>query len=141
MQRRIASTVHRSHSKGTLAFRNPSAAVVEPGRQKFVFVAREILEVTRHSRGVVRARVAYPWERKRRMDLREDIELLELLFVELDPLADGFAGVLVEIYRCGDRYVLLETAAATGTQLLRFSSKDKGLVYAAFARVLGDPPR
>ena len=39
----------------------------------------------------------------------EDIELLELLFVELDPLHEGFAGVLIEVYRCGDRYVLLKT--------------------------------
>jgi hypothetical protein len=27
----------------------------------------------------------------------EDIELLELLFVELDPLQEGFAGVLIEV--------------------------------------------
>ncbi len=40
------------------------------------------------------------------MKLEEDIELLESLFVELDPLEDGFAGVLVEIHRCRDRYVL-----------------------------------
>ena len=44
------------------------------------------------------------------MNLREDFELLESLFVELDPLTDGFAGVLLELYRCKDRYVLLETA-------------------------------
>jgi hypothetical protein len=47
--------------------------------------------------------------------------------------------VLVEIYREKDhsgvyRYVLLETACASGNRLLKFSSKDKGLVYAALAR-------
>ncbi len=64
----------------------------------------------------------------------------------MDPLLDGFSGVLVEIYReressGGFRYVLLETASATGNQLLRFSSKDRELVYAAVARELGTPPQ
>jgi hypothetical protein len=50
--------------------------------------------------------------------------------------------VLVEIYRerapSGEfRYVLLETASGTGDQLLRFSSKDGALVYAALAREIG----
>ena len=62
----------------------------------------------------------------------------------MDPLLDGFSGVLVEIYRERDpsggfRYVLLETACVSGNQLLRFSSKDKGLVYAAMVRELGAP--
>jgi hypothetical protein len=67
----------------------------------------------------------------------EDIKLLEVLFVEMDPLEDGFAGMLVEIHCHGDRYVLLETAPTSGNRLLRFSSKDKELVYAALARELG----
>jgi hypothetical protein len=70
------------------------------------------------------------------MNLSEDFELLESLFLELDPLEDGFGGVLLEIHRSGDRYVLLEVAPSSGNQLLRFSSKDRGLVYAAFAREL-----
>ncbi len=61
--------------------------------------------------------------------------------MELDPLTDGFVGVLVEVHCRGDRYVLFETAPATGNRLLRFSSEDKGLVYAALAYELGDPPR
>ena len=73
----------------------------------------------------------------------------ELLFasaVGMDPLLDGFTGVLVEVYRerepsGGFRYVLLETAAATGDRLLRFSSKDRGLIYAALASELGEPSR
>jgi len=69
----------------------------------------------------------------------EYIELLEVLFVEMDPLEEGFSGALVEVHRQGDRYVLLETAPATGNRLLRFSSKDKELVYAAFARKRGRP--
>ena len=73
------------------------------------------------------------------MQIREDFELLESLFVELDPLEDGFVGVLLEIYRYGDRYVLLEVAPATGNRLLKFSSKDRGLVSAVLAGELGGP--
>ncbi len=43
----------------------------------------------------------------------------------------------LEVYCRGDRYVLLEMAPATGNRLLRFSSGDKGLVYAALAGELG----
>ena len=57
------------------------------------------------------------------MKLEEDMEILESLFVELDPLEDGFAGVFVEVYRRGDRYVLLETAPTTGNRLLRAHCK------------------
>jgi hypothetical protein len=45
----------------------------------------------------------------------------------LDPLVDGFGGVLLEIHRRGDEYVLLEMAPTTGECLLRFSSKDREL--------------
>ena len=57
------------------------------------------------------------------MEVKEDFELLESLFVELDPLTDGFAGVLLEVHRREDRYVLLETAPTTGNRLLRFSER------------------
>ena len=69
--------------------------------------------------------------------VREDTELLESLFVELDPLVEGFAGVLLEIHRHGNRYVLQELAPVTGNRLLRFSSKDRELVYAALTHELG----
>jgi hypothetical protein len=39
------------------------------------------------------------------MEPAEDIKLLELLFVDLDPLQEGFAGALVEV----------STTAETGT--------------------------
>ena len=71
------------------------------------------------------------------MQISEDFELLESLFVGLDPLEDGFAGVLLEVHRHGDRYVLLEVAPTTGNRLLRFSSEDGGLVYAVLAGELG----
>ena len=71
--------------------------------------------------------------------------LPEQLFVSavgMDPALDGFSGVLIEIYRQkessgGELYVLLESAAATGNQLLKFSSKDRDLVYAALSQELG----
>lgn len=67
------------------------------------------------------------------MQTREDFELLESLFLELDPLEDGFVGVLLEVYRHEDRYVLLEVAPATGNRLLKFSSKDRELFSAVLA--------
>ncbi len=78
---------------------------------------------------------------RRELKLDNQPEQLFASVVGMDPLLDGFSGVLVEIYREKDpwgrfRYVLLETACASGNQLLRFSSQDKGLVYAALAREL-----
>jgi hypothetical protein len=49
------------------------------------------------------------------MNIGEDFELLESLFVELDPLEDGFGGVLLEVHRQGDRYVLVEVAPLPAT--------------------------
>jgi hypothetical protein len=49
------------------------------------------------------------------MNISEDFELLESLFVELDPLEDGFGGVLLEVHHHGDRYVLLEVAPLPAT--------------------------
>jgi hypothetical protein len=69
------------------------------------------------------------------MNLSEDYELLESLFVELHSLVA--TEILFKVHRQGDRYVLLETASATGNRLHRFSFKDKGLVYATFADELG----
>ena len=75
------------------------------------------------------------------MKLDSQPEQLFASVVGMDPLLDGFSGVLVEVYRERDpsggfRYVLLETACVSGNQLLRFSSKEKGLVYAALAKEL-----
>jgi hypothetical protein len=71
------------------------------------------------------------------MELEEEFELLESLFAELDPLVA--TGVLLEVYRQGDRYVLLEMSPTTGNRLLRFSSKDRELIYAALNKELGGP--
>jgi hypothetical protein len=71
--------------------------------------------------------------------------LPEPLFVSavgMDPALDGFSGVLVEIYRERDpsgglRYVLLETASATGNRLLKFASADLSLVAKVLSREIG----
>ena len=77
------------------------------------------------------------------MKLESLPEQLFVSAVDMDPALDGFSGVLIKIYRQkessgGERYVLLETATATGNQLLRFSSKDRDLVYAALSQELGN---
>lgn len=68
-------------------------------------------------------------------------ELLESYFVELDPVIDGCLGVFVELYRQesfeGDiRFVLTETAAATGNVLLRLNTTSEARARAALAAEL-----
>ena len=62
--------------------------------------------------------------------------------VGMDPVLDGFSGVLIEIYREQDssggvRYVLLETASATGNRVLRFTSRDLSLVARVLVEEIG----
>ena len=66
-------------------------------------------------------------------------EVLESVFVEMDPVLDGFCGVLVELLGVGEGYVLLETAAGTGNSVLRFTSESPELAYALFEAELGSP--
>ena len=66
-------------------------------------------------------------------------EVLESVFVEMDPALHGFRGVLVELLGVGESYVLLETAAGTGNRLLRFTSESPDLAYALFEAELGSP--
>jgi len=66
-------------------------------------------------------------------------ELLESVFVEMDPVLDGFRGVLVELLGVGESYVLVETAVGTGNRLLKFSSESPELAYAVFEAELGSP--
>jgi hypothetical protein len=66
-------------------------------------------------------------------------EVLESVFVEMDPVLHGFGGVLVELLGVGEGYVLLETAVGTGNRLLRFFSESPDLAYALFEAELGSP--
>jgi hypothetical protein len=59
-------------------------------------------------------------------------ELLESAFVEMDPVVDGFVGVLVELMRVGESYVLQETAAGSGNRLLEISLADEQLARIIF---------
>jgi hypothetical protein len=67
----------------------------------------------------------------------EGYELLDSVAVEMDPIADGFGGVLVELVKTGGLYVLTETASVTGNRLLGFSSSSEELVRALFDNELG----
>ena len=66
-------------------------------------------------------------------------EVLESVFVEMDPVLDGFRGVLLELLGVGEGYVLPETAVGTGDRLLKFSSESPDLAYALFEAELGSP--
>jgi hypothetical protein len=66
-------------------------------------------------------------------------EVLESVFVEMDPVLDGFGGVLVELVGIGEGYVLLETAVGSGNRLLRFTSESPDLAHALFETELGSP--
>ena len=59
-------------------------------------------------------------------------EVLESIFVEMDPVLHGFAGVLVELLGVGQRYVLLETAAGSGNRLLEFHTQSPQLARSLF---------
>jgi hypothetical protein len=76
------------------------------------------------------------------MKLESLPEQLFVSAVDMDPALDGFSGVLVEIYREKDpsggfRYVLLETASATGNHLLRFTSADPSVVVRMLLQEIG----
>jgi hypothetical protein len=66
-------------------------------------------------------------------------EVLESVFIEMDPILHGFCGVFVELIGMGESYVLQQTAAGTGNRLLKFSSKRLELVYALFEAELRPP--
>jgi len=76
------------------------------------------------------------------MKLESLPEQLFISAVDMDPALDGFSGVLVEIYREKDpsggfRYVLLETASATGNHLLRFTSAELSVVVRMLLQEIG----
>jgi len=64
-------------------------------------------------------------------------EVLESVFVEMDPLVEGFRGVPVELVGVGEGYVLVETAAGTGNRLLEFHTRNPLLARSLFESELG----
>ena len=67
----------------------------------------------------------------------EDHEILESIFVEMDPTICGFAGVFLDLWRRGEEFVFTETAAGTGNRLLVFSSRERELAYRIWRKELG----
>lgn len=65
-------------------------------------------------------------------------EVLESVAVAMDPVLDGFTGVLVELVFDGELYILSEVALGSGNRLLRFRSEDRRLAYALFEAELTD---
>lgn len=63
-------------------------------------------------------------------------ELLDAYVVELDPVVDGFTGVLVELYALGSGaqgyYEVRQSALASGNRLLLFSTGEEGLARVIF---------
>lgn len=64
------------------------------------------------------------------MRIANEYEVLESVVVEMDPVTDGFAGVLVELVFDGEHVALTETALGSGNRLLRFRSVEPGPAYA-----------
>ena len=69
--------------------------------------------------------------------MAKEHEVLESVFVEMDPLAHGFRGVFVELLGVGEGYMLLETAAGTGNRLLEFRTRRLRLARSLFEAELG----
>ena len=74
------------------------------------------------------------------MRVAEGHEVIEAIFVEMDPLQDGFCGVLVELVATGEGYAVVETAAGSGNRLLLFCSKSRALARSLFEAELGTAP-
>jgi hypothetical protein len=67
-------------------------------------------------------------------------EVLEGLFVEMDPVLDGLCGVFVELLGVGERATCSwRRPLGTGNRLLRFSSESPDLAHALFEAELGSP--
>jgi hypothetical protein len=73
------------------------------------------------------------------MRIAEGHEVIEAAFVEMDPLQEGFCGVLVELVATGG-YAVVETAADTGNRLLLFRSQSPALAHSLFEAELGPAP-
>ena len=67
----------------------------------------------------------------------EDYEILESVFIEMDPAICGFVGVFVDLWRCGEEFVFTETAAGTGNRILTFSSREREAAYRLLREELG----
>ena len=62
--------------------------------------------------------------------------LLELERIALDPVTSGFSGVILELSERDGLFTLLEISAATGNQVLRFTSSHEGFIRDLFQQEL-----
>ncbi len=74
------------------------------------------------------------------MRIYEEHEIIEAVFVEMDPLREGFAGVLIELVAVGESYALVETAAGSGNRLLEFRPQSPQLARSLFEAKLRPAP-
>jgi hypothetical protein len=75
------------------------------------------------------------------VDVCKSYEVIESVAVGMDPVVDGFAGVLVELVFDGERYALVETALGSGNRLFGFYSQSEGFARAWFGSELGTGDR
>lgn len=67
--------------------------------------------------------------------------LIDVERVDLDPVCDGFSGIVVELLREGDSYVVLQSAEVTGNRLLRFVTASRERALEVFQGEKGAPNR
>ena len=65
--------------------------------------------------------------------------LIDVERVDLDPVYDGFSGIVVELLREGDSYVVQGSAEVTGNRLLRFVTASEELALRVFEGEKGVP--
>lgn len=65
--------------------------------------------------------------------------LIDVERVDLDPVSGGFSGVVVELLREGDSYVVLQSAEVTGNRLLRFVTASEHRALQVFEGEKGAP--
>ncbi len=65
--------------------------------------------------------------------------LIDIERIDLDSVYDGFSGVVVELLREGDSYVVLQSAEVAGNRLLRFVTASEERALAVFEREKGAP--
>lgn len=62
----------------------------------------------------------------------EEQVVLESVYIAMDPVLEGFEGVLVEMILSERRYILTETAIGSGNRSLTFVSSNYDLVRRLF---------
>lgn len=75
------------------------------------------------------------------LKISEGYEVTRSVTIEMDPIWDGFTGVLIGLVFNEERYLFTETALDSGNRLLRFCSDNRTQAYAPFEAQLPDDGR